>query len=431
MGAGAGLSLIELRVEGRFMVEDRALSGREGSAFTLIELLVVMVIIAVLVGLLLPALGRAREEARRTQCRSNLRQIGLAMAMYANDNHGLGPTIYSSYWPERSWGGMIMEHRPEATRAYCGAKLLTGTCRVWPTNEEPYRANHPAGAGLPTGIGLLYAGGYLTQKGAAVLMCPSSALSPSEEDRITWMNPYLECMIDYAVQPLMFDPNEPFYTSGGKLYQTDAWDDWDYGTNSGVSDFMNNWRSMQTYQFGSTPGTSLHIAAVSACHTAGHYAWYGGRCSLLGSYDLRDPNATYEPHYGVIDFRDSGAKVAVASDHVRGPYGGFNVATTTYYNGRGDVRIPDDPTLWRFELTMMLWVSSHDNAYNVLFRDGSVKTFSDAGRSLMKDYHLLIISDPVAYPNQPGIDWVHYPPRRMRLENRIWKVYFDPLYVQD
>jgi len=53
--------------------------------FTLIELLVVMVIIALLIGLLLPALSRAKEEARKTQCRSNMRQIGMAVTMYAND----------------------------------------------------------------------------------------------------------------------------------------------------------------------------------------------------------------------------------------------------------------------------------------------------------------------------------------------------------
>lgn len=45
--------------------------------FTLIELPAVMVIVGMLIGLLLPALGRAREEARKTQCRSNPRQIGL------------------------------------------------------------------------------------------------------------------------------------------------------------------------------------------------------------------------------------------------------------------------------------------------------------------------------------------------------------------
>ena len=65
--------------------------GPHPPAFTLVELLVVIGIVALLVGLLLPALGKARQATRRAMCLSNLRQVGAGIHLYANDYHGAIP----------------------------------------------------------------------------------------------------------------------------------------------------------------------------------------------------------------------------------------------------------------------------------------------------------------------------------------------------
>ncbi len=76
--------------------------------FTLIELLVVISILALLVSLLLPALGRAREQARRVVCAGNLRQVGMGLVVYAQD---VGRGRLPSTGPGGAWGGHFYNSR--------------------------------------------------------------------------------------------------------------------------------------------------------------------------------------------------------------------------------------------------------------------------------------------------------------------------------
>jgi prepilin-type N-terminal cleavage/methylation domain-containing protein/prepilin-type processing-associated H-X9-DG protein len=83
-------------------------SNGKKRAFTLVELLVVISIIALLLAMLMPALGRARDMARKTRCGHNLRQIGLAVQLYSQDYTGFHIPNYIPY--RCDWSTIVMSY---------------------------------------------------------------------------------------------------------------------------------------------------------------------------------------------------------------------------------------------------------------------------------------------------------------------------------
>ena len=137
------------------------MSKRKG--FTLVELLVVIGIIALLIGILLPALNKAREQAKRIKCQANLRQMGQAMIMYTND-WKYYPGAYASESPN---GSNPFACWPTRLRLYLGGINDVFYC---PSQElwSRWQANVPGAATLADeGYGYKFGEQLLSQTGVA------------------------------------------------------------------------------------------------------------------------------------------------------------------------------------------------------------------------------------------------------------------------
>jgi len=387
------------------------------AAFSLIELLVVMVIIALLVGLLLPALSRAKEEARKTQCRSNLRQIGMAIEMYAMDNSGYMPGLDGSMVMSAPYGiptkasaiawwdpynGGVMRNHFGGFASWMGVSsnsLSTGNPQVWHSTD--------ARPGKTVGLGRLWTGGYLTAKGAQIFYCPSNQCP----------KPIKELRYD---QSFHYDADEPLWTSGGQVIRADG---------DGLGDPLDRWNApsnLSPYFSGGNTYRSLTGCGYSRPWTPGFIvAQY---CVVLSNYSVRVMEGHIRKSDTPADY------LAEATIKIKQEPGRGIVADTVdpwvFRRGYGSETETIEEAYKRLKDQE---ITNHDASYNILFPNGTVKTFSDGGKGVyrgliesarksMADWNIWRIIPHWGHGSNPSTSMTdHY----------VWTPYFDGAYQQD
>lgn len=224
------------------------------SAFTLVELLVVIGIISLLISMLLPALNKAREAAKKVACLSNLRQIGAAMTMYAGDNKGYLPCGPSNQFAA-SWAWLLIENR------YLPGDMAKGSSPVFVCPSDTvarvfgYPCSYKASYGIYSIFGGWFKPGY-------------SSADPTKTIRVTQIRRSSEFI-------MLFENNSEWSILGQQYLQ------WGYWTPYSALDFI---------IIKSPHATKSDPYGTNVLFADGHARW-------VTTKEVLDPNLAYMASY--------------------------------------------------------------------------------------------------------------------------------------
>ncbi|MFA6045742.1 MAG: DUF1559 domain-containing protein, partial [Phycisphaerales bacterium] len=309
-------------------------SGEARRAFTLIELLVVIAIIALLIGILLPALGKARESGRDIKCQSNIRGIGIALLAYANDyKYQFPPTLFDIVDPETNKRSMewydenrLGRYLPQlnnnnVTETNTRSNTLGGGVMVCP--------NHPQGGRSYTMNYWAACAGTWNPSTNQVYKPGSTPIDPSEMNRGTgW-----DSSVDFSSKMLLMSEAWGLFSSEVAQPKT-----WFTSGNMGESAYPGQ-------RFGAGFGVSDQYALGALGDWRSNNA--PEMAGLTTAAELRSyvPYYRHPKHKGLPNEKRGGANMSFADGHVQQYKYIDLVDTSTFQSTHAVLWSPKDFTL--------------------------------------------------------------------------------------